>query len=115
MSKNLKFLEVNVNESTKSETVVRVETSYWTSKRGLHSTKSVKYLRRKSTGYNILEEDIGMSDAEGVFKRIVNIDTCVDGIYRVICCDVQRDWETGNIDDYNYQLVPWKGELTHGK
>jgi hypothetical protein len=86
--------------------VVRVKTTFWSDKRGIHTKKSLLYLRRQCTGFNLLEEDSGAMSAEEVLVRIVNLDEIEEGIYRVIACNEHRDLETGCIDDYDYQLIP---------
>ena len=66
-------------------------------------------LKRLSQGYDILDEDSCNIGVEEVFPRITNVDNCEDGIYEVITCDENRDWETNYIEDYNYNLIPFKG------
>jgi hypothetical protein len=41
-----------------------------------------------------------------VFPRIINLDACADGIYTVLVCNERRDWESGYVEDYDYQLWP---------
>ena len=85
--------------------VVRLTTSAWSDSRGVHLKKSLKFLKRKCKGYNILDEDCGMTGAEEVIPRIINIDSVSDGVYRVVTCNESRDWESGCVDDYDYKLV----------
>lgn len=89
-----------------SECIVRVKTTFWSDKRGLHTKKSLLYLRRQCKGFNLLEEDSGAIGAEDVMIRIVNLDEVVDGIYRLITCNERRDWESSHVDNYDYQLIP---------
>lgn len=86
--------------------VVRVTTSYWHDKRGLHLKRSLTFLRRQCEGFNILEEDAGGMGVDEVVSRIVNLNQCEDGVYEVIPCNHSTDWETGHVDDYDYKLVP---------
>ncbi len=37
--------------------VVRLRTTMWADKSGLHTKKSLTFLRRKSEGFNVLEDD----------------------------------------------------------
>ena len=92
--------------------VVRLATSYWRDERGLHMKKSLSYLRRKSSGFNWLEEDASCIGADEVLENVTNLPAADDGIYRVIICDQHRDYETGIIDDYSYKLVPFVDEDT---
>lgn len=92
-----------------SRVVVRVRTSIWRDKRGLHQRKDLTFLRRKCFGYNILDEDAVMIGADAVLDRITNLDECPDGLYLVVTCNhLSRDWETGAIEDYDYRLHPLK-------
>jgi hypothetical protein len=94
-------VERNVNRC-----VVRVKTTTWADRRGLHTKKSLTFLRRQCEGFNLLEEDAEAIGAEDVVPRIMNLDECEDGIYDVVTCNESRDYETGHIDDYDYMLVP---------
>ena len=88
--------------------VVRLSTSVWSDNRGIHSKRSILYLKKKCVGFNIVKEDVSNIGADFVLKNITNIDECVDGIYQVITCDEQRDFETGYVEDYNYYLIPYE-------
>jgi len=77
----------------------------WADKSGLHTKKSLTFLRRKSEGFNVLEDDTSAVGAEGVLPRILNMDECPDGVYEVVTCNERHDYETGYIDDYDYRLV----------
>lgn len=85
--------------------VVRLCTTMWADKRGLHTKKSLMFLRRKSEGFNVLEEDASAAGVEEILPRILNMDECPDGVYEVVTCNESRDYETGYIDDYDYRLV----------
>ena len=86
--------------------VVRVRTSVWSDRRGLYVKRSVAFLRKQSTGTGPLYEEISAVGAEQAVARILNLDTCEDGIYQVVLCNQKRDWETGYIDDYDFRLEP---------
>lgn len=85
---------------------IRLTTSYWSDKRGLHVKRSLIPLRRKSSGLQLLKEDAGMIGTADTVLRIVNLNECKDGVYRVTLCNEHRDYETGCIEDYDYRLVP---------
>lgn len=93
-------VDVNV-----SRCVVRVKTTTWADNRGLHTKKSLTFLRRQCKGFNILAEDASAIGAEEVLPRILNLDEVEDGIYEVVVCNESRDFETGYVDDYDYKLV----------
>ena len=95
---------------TPSLCVVRLATSSWSDRRGLHTKRSLLWLRRLSTGFNVMEEEADCAGADLTVARILNLDDCADGIYRVVTCNERRDWETGYVDDYDYRLVPFEGK-----
>jgi hypothetical protein len=87
--------------------VVRLVTSYWHNRSGVHIKRSLTYLKRQCKGYNILDEDVSNCDAETVLSHIVNINECEDGVYQVVTCNESHDWEMPHIiDDYDYKLIP---------
>ncbi len=101
----MEFGAIYVSDTPVSECVIRLQTTSWNDKRGLHIKKSMLFLRRQCVGWNVLEDDADNIGATEVLSRIVNLDTCPDGIYRVVVCNEQRDWESGYVDDYDYELV----------
>lgn len=94
-------------KESKSRTVVKVVTSYWCDKRGVYSKRSFKVLKRKSFGYNLLLEECAYIGTD-VVKRILNFNDVEDGIYEVVICNISRDWESGQIDDWDLELVEFK-------
>ncbi len=86
--------------------VVRLKTTYWKGKRGFYQQKSLTTLSRKSKGFQLLDEEVSNGGAE-VIGRIINLDACEDGVYLVTTCNESRDWESGHIDDYDLQLIPY--------
>ena len=93
-------VDVNVSRCT-----VRVKTTTWADKRGLHTKKSLTFLRRQCEGFNVLDEDARAIGAEEVLPRILNLGEVEDGIYNVVVCNESHDYETGCVDDYDYRLV----------
>ena len=100
-------VDVNVSRCT-----VRVKTTVWADKRGLHTKKSLMFLRRQCEGFNVLAEDASAIGAEEVLPRIVNLGEVEDGIYEVVACNKSRDYVTGYIDDYDYRLVTANANVT---
>jgi len=86
--------------------VVRLSTGTWHDKRGLYQRKTLSFMKRLSSGYQVLREDAGMIGADLVMDKIINLDSCKDGLYRVVTVNESRDWESGYVDDYDYELVP---------
>jgi hypothetical protein len=93
-------VDVNVSRCT-----VRVKTTVWADKRGLHTKKSLTFLRRQCEGFNVIAEDARAIGAEEVLPRILNLDEVEDGIYEVVVCNESHDYETGYVDSYDYRLV----------
>jgi len=90
----------------KARQVVRLTTSCWHDGCALHIRKTLKTLKRQSSGHNFLEEDCSMIGADEVLSRIINLHECKDGVYVIVTCNEHKDWETGNIEDYDYKLMP---------
>jgi hypothetical protein len=86
---------------------VRLVTSCWQNETGLHIKRSLITLRRKSSGYQILDEDCRQIGASEVAAQIVNLNECEDGVYSVVTCNETRDWESGMLDGYDYKLIPF--------
>lgn len=92
-----------MNDST---CVVKLRTSAWRDRRGVHIKRSLLIVRRQSGTFPILDQDATESGAAEVFERITNLDNLPDGLYVVAICNEHRDWEGGFIDDYDYRLDP---------
>ena len=92
-------------EERKDKCTARVTTTTWADKRGLHTKKSLIFLRRQCDGFNMLEEDISMIGTDDVLPKILNFSECEDGIYEIVICNESHDFETGHIDDYDFKLV----------
>lgn len=89
------------------QTVVRVVTTAWLDKKGLHTKRSLNVLKRKSFGQNCLEEECSAIGAEEAIANVININEVEDGVYEVIVCNVSRDFESGCVDDWELKLVPF--------
>lgn len=85
--------------------VVKLVTHSWVDKRGLHIRRDLLPLKRKSIGHSCLEEDCSMIGPDEVHPRITNLHQCKDGIYQVVLCNEHRDYESGDIEDYDYKLI----------
>lgn len=73
--------------------VVRLSTSAYETKTGVHLRKSLLWQKRKSSGFQILKEDASM---------IGQLE-----LYQVVTCNESKDWESGMLDDYDYKLIPF--------
>lgn len=88
--------------------VIRLSTSWWRSSRGLHERRDLIFLRRQCSGYNIMEEDAKLMNAEEVVTRIVDWSSLKDGVYEVTLTNKSYSWETDSLEDYDYQLTEVK-------
>lgn len=100
-------LTPNINEQSDpiSRCVVKLITSAWSTKNGLYLKKSLTFLRRQCSGFNILEEDLSSIGADDVITNIINLNECDDGVYEVVMCNKSYDIESGYVDCYDYKLV----------
>jgi hypothetical protein len=87
-----------------SRMVVRVSTTMWQDRKGLHIRKDLTFLRRQCVGHNVLADDLDNGGAECIYPRIRNLDTAKDGVYEVVMYNFQRDWESGLVEDWDYRL-----------
>lgn len=89
-------------------TVVRVSRSSYRSKNGSFVSQTRVYpLKRKCSGFQLIDEDYHCIGAE-VIDKIINLYEVQDGIYYLIDCNHKHDWETGACDDWEYKLIPFK-------
>lgn len=112
MIDKLKVLEFTPNTpDIPAKCIVRLTTCCWSDSNGLHMKKSLRYLKRKCTGYNILYEDDQNIGTDGVIDHIDNLWDCKDGVYEVVTCNEWVAWETpGTIEDYDYKLIPYENK-----
>lgn len=101
---------VKIFDKKETSCIIRLKTSSWFDKKGLHLKRSLTFLRKLCKGYNLLEEDCAVIGAEYTLSSIINLNICEDGIYEVVSCNEKRDLETGYIDDYDLKLIPYIGE-----
>lgn len=99
----------------KNVCVVKLTTTTWADKRGLHIKKSLAYLRRKCAGYNAIEEEVSATGADDTARIILNLDECEDGVYEVVVCNETHDWESGHIDSYDLKLIPFAAANVRAK
>jgi len=100
------LFKLKTNDELKPKCVIKLTTSMWHDDRGVHIKRDINFLKRKCTGFNIIAEDCQNIGAEEVIPRIINLDSCTDGVYEIIICNGRRDWETNAVEDYDYELIP---------
>lgn len=86
--------------------VVRLSTSIWQDKSGVHIKRTLRTLKRLSTGYDILKEDSIQGGANAVIPLICNLDACKDGIYQLTYLG-SLDTDLCTYDIYGYKLIPF--------
>lgn len=94
---------------TKPRTVLKITTSSWWGEAGFYVTRAFRFRKKLSRPPYYIEEDYQQSSVQEVLKRIINLD-CPDGLYEVKEVNIVRDWETGQIEDWKYYLVPFDPE-----
>ena len=91
--------------------IVRVKTNWWHDAKGLYQRKDVRFMKKLSKGgYNCLAEDCPNIGADEVFCAITNLDKCNDGLYSVHPCNYSHDYESGEVDSYDYILIPYTAQ-----
>lgn len=90
--------------------VCKISTSHWCDNNGIYTKRYIRFLKRKSTGFNYILEDANLAGADSVIRTIVNLNSCADGLYLVTLTDYHTDWETGIVDDWSYRLIPYTGD-----
>jgi len=93
------------DEKEINRVVVRIRTTAFKTRRGAAIRKDIYVLQKQCCGFNFFEEEIDMIGMEDVVKRIVNLNQCEDGVYEVLTCNEKKDWETGCVEDYDFELV----------
>lgn len=96
-----------VEPEKECQTVVRVITTCWADNKGAHTKRSLNVLKRKSFGFNILEDECSNIGAEEAMGNILNLYDVKDGIYEIITCNISRDIESGYVDDWDLKLIPF--------
>ncbi len=99
---------MNPTELEKNRCIVRISTSAWNDKRGAYLKRSITYLKSKGRNIELLDEDCNMVGTLDTLQKITNLNAVSDGIYQLVMCNVQTDWETGYADDWDFKLIPFK-------
>lgn len=86
--------------------IVRIKTTTWFDKSGLHVRKDIRTMKRLSQGFDFFTDECQQIGAEDALSMLTNLDKCEDGLYHVVIINEQRDWESGHIDSYEFKLIP---------
>ena len=90
----------------KTRMVVSLRRSFWHDKDGAYQRISLRYLKRQTQGFNIFDDECGMIGASDALPKITNLHQCKDGVYLLVTINAHRDWETGHIEEWDYELIP---------
>jgi hypothetical protein len=102
------FLDPSEEKAEKeNRTVVRLVTSAWNDKRGVHVKKTLRWMQRLSYGFNCLEEDCTQVGTEEAIRTVLNLYDVKDGLYEVVMVNERRDWETGYVEEWEFKLHPF--------
>lgn len=85
------------------KTVVSLRTEMFKRGSGFVAAKVLTTLKRKSTGFDILNE--GVSEEIEDLSNIDGLYTLPDGIYELRYANISRDYESGHWEYYGYELV----------
>jgi hypothetical protein len=68
------------------------------------------FMLRKSSpdGVGWIDEEISSIGSEEFIQKFVNLYECSDGVYSIVCVNNAIDWESGAVEDWDYQLVPFE-------
>ena len=111
MFEKLNFIETT-EEDIKSRCVIRLSTSYWHDRSGIHMRKNLIFQKKRSiNSCDILAVQASNIGACDVFPIITNLNECEDGLYEVIRTNISYDRETGECDFYDFKLIPFKEDI----
>jgi len=95
-----------IDPTPRSRVFVRLRRSWFRTAAGVAMKTEMNILKRRSTNWEWIEEDIGGAGADVFIGRITNWGAMPDGIYELTITNPCRDFETGIVEDWDYELVP---------
>lgn len=87
--------------------VIKLTTSVWKSGRTACIQRKITWVRRKSFGFQILENDFDAIGSAEAVEQIINLNESPDGLYTIEVVNETRDFESGYVDGYDLKLVPY--------
>lgn len=97
---------MKTEDAVKSKVIVRVTTSRINGRNGgAKFVREIYTQKRRSEGFDFWSHEVSMGAHEAIGK-IVNLYSVQDGIYEMVLINFSTDWETGLVDDYQFQLNP---------
>ena len=107
MSDDLLGEPESTTEEERTQIVVRLRRSFYHDNDGAYQRTTLRYLKRHTKGFNVFDDDCSMIGADDVIPRIVNLAECKDDIYQIVICNAHKDWETGQVESWDYKLIPF--------
>lgn len=97
------LLDVEGQRQPEHLAVYRLQTYHYKKGKSLCYEKRLTYVRKLSRGHDPLDEDFSYMGE----INLINLDECTDGLYSINCCNFSHDYESGYIDGWDLQLVPY--------
>jgi hypothetical protein len=88
--------------------IIRIKTSSWMDKNGLHCKKSIRRMERLSIGFEFLSEDCRNGGCLETFESIRDIFHVPDGLYELVVMG-GTSYE-GHFEIDGYRLIPYEKE-----
>lgn len=90
--------------------VLRLTTTYAKYPDGYTQFKSIHYLNKFCSGYNVLKESIETDGLDSTMNNVINLNEVPDGIYECRVVNETYDREYGELLDFDFQLFPYLTE-----
>ena len=89
--------------------VYRVTTNGYRDHKGNYIyQKKLYFMRKLSKDCNdVLDEEYNNCN-EDMFPRIINLLEVEDGLYNCVMVNLNRDYETGYLEDWDHKLIPFE-------
>lgn len=98
------------NQKVVNRCVLRLTTTYAKYPDGCTQFKSIHFLNKFCSGYNVLNESIGTDGLDETMDSVINLNEVPDGIYECKVVNQEEDPESGELLHYDYQLFPYMTE-----
>lgn len=98
------------NQKVVNRCVLRLTTTYAKHGNGCTQFKSIRFLNKFCSGYNVLEESIGTDGLDPTMDNVINLNEVPDGIYECRAVNETYDREYGELLDFDFQLFPYMTE-----
>ncbi len=97
---------LKITEHKQPRLKVKLTVRGYTTKSGYELKKSL-YFYKNPNPEHLVDAFYEHADSVGIYS-INNLHLLDSGIYEMIVTNINIDRETGWIDDYDYELIPWR-------